>query len=416
MTDLHFWLFLLVGGSAVAAAVGMLLLRNAVYSALCLIYIMAALALLFLMLDAPFLALVQVTVYAGAVMVLFLFVMMLLGNQVISASEREIRGLPIIASIGATVFILAAGLAIQGGEVDADAAPPPAPQLRVAQFSQSSADGAGASLRLGGIRVSSDFGYGVASEFQTLVPGAHAVALVAADGSPLYEGSVTLAAGEAVTLLIYPDEQNEAAATATRVVEDFSHVGLRESRLAIVNLSGSALSVYDTGSDRALDAARDPLWVAELANGDASEPRLTERGRIDLAFVNPATGETVLRTPELELDGGASALFVIANDGVGRAMWRHFSVGSEDPFGSPAAVGQSLFRRYLLPFEMVGVLLLAALVGGIIVAQGQRRDVRRRDVRRRVVRTLAAAIDAQTVGEDTGGYPAQLPAAEGDEG
>ena len=243
MTDLHFWLFLLVGGSAVAAAVGMLLLRNAVYSALCLIYIMAALALLFLMLDAPFLALVQVTVYAGAVMVLFLFVMMLLGNQVISASEREIRGLPIIASIGATVFILAAGLAIQGGEVDADAAPPPAPQLRVAQFSQSSADGAGASLRLGGIRVSSDFGYGVASEFQTLVPGAHAVALVAADGSPLYEGSVTLAAGEAVTLLIYPDEQNEAAATATRVVEDFSHVGLRESRLAIVNLSGSALSV-----------------------------------------------------------------------------------------------------------------------------------------------------------------------------
>ena len=364
------------------------------------------------MLDAPFLALVQVTVYAGAVMVLFLFVMMLLGNQVISAGEREIRGLPIIASVGATIFILAAGLAIQGGEVDADAAPPPAPQLRVAQFSQSSADGAGASLRLGGIRVASDFGYGVASEFQTLVPGAHAVALVAADGSPLYEGSVTLAAGEAVTLLIYPGEQNDAAATATRVVEDFSHVGLRESRLAIVNLSGSALSVYDTGSDRALDAARDPLWVAELANGDASEPRLTERGRIDLAFVNPATGETVLRTPELELDGGASALFVIANDGVGRAVWRHFSVDSADPFGSPAAVGQSLFRRYLLPFEMVGVLLLAALVGGIIVAQGQRRGVRRRDVRRRVARTLAAAIDAQTSGEGA----AQLPAGEGDGG
>ena len=93
-------------------------------------------------------------------------------------------------------------------------------------------------------------------------------------------------------------------------------------------------------------------------------------------------------------------------------MWRHFSVDSTDPFGSPAAVGQSLFRRYLLPFEMVGVLLLAALVGGIIISQGQRRDVRRRDVRRRVARTLAAAIDAQTTGEGA----AQLPAGEGDGG
>ena len=413
MTDLHFWLFLLVGGSAVAAAVGMLLLRNAVYSALCLIYIMAALALLFLMLDAPFLALVQVTVYAGAVMVLFLFVMMLLGNQAISASEREIRGLPIIASIGATVFILAAGLAIQGGDVDSasSAAPPPAPQLRVVHFNQSNADESGASLRVDGLRIATDFGYGVASEYQTLAPGAHAVALVAADGAPLYEGSVSLAGGEAVTLLIYPGEQNDAAATASRVVEDFSHVGLRESRVAIVNLSGGALTVYDTGSDRALDMARDPLWVDELANGAASEPRLTERGRIDLALVNSATGETLLRTPGLELAGGASALLVIANDGAGRAVWRQYSLDTADPFGSPAAVGQSLFRRFLLPFEMVGVLLLAALVGGIIISQGQRRDVRRRDVRRRVARTLAAAIDAQTTGESA----AQLPAAEGDE-
>ena len=412
MTDLHFWLFLLVGGSAVAAAVGMLLLRNAVYSALCLIYIMAALALLFLMLDAPFLALVQVTVYAGAVMVLFLFVMMLLGNQAISASEREIRGLPIIASIGATVFILAAGLAIQSGDVDSasSAAPPPAPQLRVVHFNQSNADESGASLRVDGLRIATDFGYGVASEYQTLAPGAHAVALVAADGAPLYEGSVSLAGGEAVTLLIYPGEQNDAAMTASRVVEDFSHVGLRESRVAIVNLSGGALSVYDTGSDRALDMARDPLWVDELANGAASEPRLTERGRIDLALVNSATGETLLRTPGLELAGGASALLVIANDGAGRTVWRQYSLDTADPFGSPAAVGQSLFRRFLLPFEMVGVLLLAALVGGIIISQGQRRDVRRRDVRRRVARTLAAAIDAQTTGESA----AQLPAAEGD--
>lgn len=408
MTDLHFWLFLLVGGSAVAAAVGMLLLRNAVYSALCLIYIMAALALLFLMLDAPFLALVQVTVYAGAVMVLFLFVMMLLGNQVISAGEREIRGLPIIASIGATVFILAAGLAIQSGEVDAEVAPAAAPQLRVAQFHPDEAAGEDAQLLIGGIAVAADFGYGAASAFQTLAPGAHTVALVAADGTVLYEGNVSLVAGEAVSLLLYPDEGG--ALTAARVTEDASHVGLRESRVAIVNLSGSALSIYDTGGDRALDPARDPLWVAELAHGSASEPRRAERGRIDLAFVNVETGETLLRTTGLDLVGGQSALLVVADDATGRAVWHHYSEETADPFGSPAAVGQSLFRRYLLPFEMVGVLLLAALVGGIIVAQGQRREVRRRDVRRRVARTLSAAIESQSgAGETTG--TAQLPSS-----
>ena len=398
MTDLHFWLFLLVGGSAVAAAVGMLLLRNAVYSALCLIYIMGALALLFLMLDAPFLALVQVTVYAGAVMVLFLFVMMLLGNQAISAGEREIRGLPIIASIGATIFILAAGLAIQSGEIDKRPTPPSAPQLRVAQYSLAETAAEGAQLWIGGIEKDLDFGYGAASEFHTLPPGRHIVTLVGADGSRLYEGDVSLEDGALASWLIYPGADGEL--TAARVSEDGSHVGLRESRLTLVNLSGAPLTVYDTGSDRSLDTARDPLWEAELASGAASEARLTERGRIDLAFVNGATGETLLRTPDLELVGGESALLVIAADATGRTIWHHHSEATPDPFGSPAAVGQSLFRRYLLPFEMIGVLLLAALVGGIIIAQGQRREVRRRDVRRRVARTLGAAIEAQSDASD----------------
>jgi len=417
VTDLHFWLFLLVGGSAVAAAVGMLLLRNAVYSALCLIYIMGALALLFLMLDAPFLALVQVAVYAGAVMVLFLFVMMLLGNQAISAGEREIRGLPIIASIAATLFILVAGLAIQSGDVDSRAPPPTPPQLRVAQYLPAEAAAEGVELWIGGIETAADFGYGSVSAFTTLPAGQHTISLVAADGSRLYEGNVNLAAGESASWLIYAGEGG--APRATRITEDGSHVSLRESRVALVNLSDRPLSVYDTGSDRELDPARDPLWAAELAPGGASEKRLTERGSVDLAFVDLATGETMLRTPVLELAGGQSTLLVAAADATGRTVLHDHPAETADAFGSPAAVGHSLFRRYLLPFEMIGVLLLAALVGGIIVAQGQRREVRRRDVRRRVARTLAAAIEAQVAdpavgsaaGETTGA--AQLPPSAG---
>ena len=409
MTDLHFWLFLLVGGSAVAAAVGMLLLRNAVYSALCLIYIMGALALLFLMLDAPFLALVQVAVYAGAVMVLFLFVMMLLGNQAISAGEREIRGLPIIASVGATIFILAAGLAIQSGEVDTRPAPPSAPQLRVAQYSVAETAAEGAQLWIGGIERTWILAMAPPAISSRSRRGGIGSPWVGADGSRLYEGDVNLEDGAALSWLIYPGADGEL--TATQVSEAGSHVGLRESRVTLVNLSDIPLTVYDTGSDRRLDTARDPLWEAELAPGTAGEARLTERGSIDLAFVNGVTGETILRTPGLEWAGGESALLVVADDATGRTLWHHHSVETADPFGSPAAVGQSLFRKYLLPFEMIGVLLLAALVGGIIIAQGQRREVRRRDVRRRVARTLGAAIEAQSGASDAGetSSAAQLP-------
>ena len=59
----------------------MLFSRNAVYAALFLILNFATVAVFYLILGAPFIALAQVTVYAGAIMVLFLFVIMLLGAE-----------------------------------------------------------------------------------------------------------------------------------------------------------------------------------------------------------------------------------------------------------------------------------------------------------------------------------------------
>ncbi|MBX3048601.1 MAG: NADH-quinone oxidoreductase subunit J [Anaerolineales bacterium] len=73
---------------AVGAAVAMLVSRNAVYSALFLIINFATIAVFFLMLGAPFIAMAQVTVYAGAIMVLFLFVIMLLGAEQIQLPGR----------------------------------------------------------------------------------------------------------------------------------------------------------------------------------------------------------------------------------------------------------------------------------------------------------------------------------------
>src|SRR5919109_4735760 len=75
--------FLILSLIAIATALGMLLSRNAIYSALFLVLNFATVAVFYLLLGAPFIAMAQVTVYAGAIMVLFLFVIMLLGTEVL---------------------------------------------------------------------------------------------------------------------------------------------------------------------------------------------------------------------------------------------------------------------------------------------------------------------------------------------
>ena len=73
--------FIILALTAIATAAGMLISRHAVYAALFLVLNFATVAIMYLLLDAPFVALSQVTVYAGAIMVLFLFVIMLLGAE-----------------------------------------------------------------------------------------------------------------------------------------------------------------------------------------------------------------------------------------------------------------------------------------------------------------------------------------------
>jgi NADH-quinone oxidoreductase subunit J len=80
-------LFLVLAVAAIAAALGMLLSRNAVYSALFLVLNFVTVAVFYLLLGAPFIAMTQITVYAGAIMVLFLFVIMLLGTERLAPSN-----------------------------------------------------------------------------------------------------------------------------------------------------------------------------------------------------------------------------------------------------------------------------------------------------------------------------------------
>ena len=71
----------IIGMTAILASLGVILCASPIYSALYLIGNMVCLALLFLLFNAEFLAVVQVVVYAGAVMILFLFIIALLGAK-----------------------------------------------------------------------------------------------------------------------------------------------------------------------------------------------------------------------------------------------------------------------------------------------------------------------------------------------
>ena len=104
-----FWLLAVV---SVAGALGMIFVRKAVHSALLLATVMLSLAALYAIQNAPFLAFVQVIVYTGAVLMLFLFVMMVVGVSSTDSLVETIRGQRfwgVIAAIG-FIALLTAGL------------------------------------------------------------------------------------------------------------------------------------------------------------------------------------------------------------------------------------------------------------------------------------------------------------------
>jgi NADH-quinone oxidoreductase subunit J len=100
--------FFILSSVAVLAAVAMVTSRNAVHAALFLVINFSTIAIFYLVLNAPFLAMVQVAVYAGAIMVLFLFVIMLLGAERLEVTSRLVWQRPL-------AFLLATALALVGG-------------------------------------------------------------------------------------------------------------------------------------------------------------------------------------------------------------------------------------------------------------------------------------------------------------
>ncbi len=133
-------LFILMALVSITAAVMMLRSHNAVHSALWLVLNFTAIAVLYVLLNAPFIAMVQITVYAGAIMVLFLFVIMLLGAEQLQAmtgvegNERYHRAVAIVLVVllvGGFGYLVTLGGIGSGGETAVIDASPVALGLRL---------------------------------------------------------------------------------------------------------------------------------------------------------------------------------------------------------------------------------------------------------------------------------------------
>ena len=104
------FLFLTFALIAVGCAVNLLLQRHPISSAISLIGVMGSLAVLYLLLGAEFIAAIQVIIYAGAIMVVFLFVIMLLNAGVEERTRRSkmssIFGLPLLAVLFSQIAVI----------------------------------------------------------------------------------------------------------------------------------------------------------------------------------------------------------------------------------------------------------------------------------------------------------------------
>ncbi len=450
------WLFLAVSFVAVLAAAMMLTRQNAVHSALFLIVNFGCVAFLYLMLDAPFLAMVQVTVYTGAIMVLFLFVIMLLGAETTTDSSGRMRWLGLAGSGVAILLLLIFAFPIAS---DMLAEEKPAPldaraQLRVINaipagdaeeftvmemgFAMPLAGSVSANVALDAVDATmpdsriDGVAYNDAREairgYTALDAGEYTVIVGVDDGSyvsgPIFTKDLVLSPDSAVSLVVYENEQGLVDVTV--LTDDISAPAVGKMRLTLFNaVTDRQVSLVDVGqytARRSLcdDSSCNSLiphrkLIEQLPAGGRASLEL-EEGSYNLAFVDQ--NQNVLRTlAEYQADRGRIETRVLAREpGVpgSQASYRAavFSAIGVPAFGSPESVGQVLFIEYVLPVMLVGMLLLVALIGVIVLArpdalaQAERRRINRR---RRVNRPLVSVISQQT-GADvlSGDYRAKL--------
>lgn len=433
------WLFLAVSFIAVLAAGMMLTRQNAVHSALFLILNFGCVAFLYLMLDAPFLAMVQVTVYTGAIMVLFLFVIMLLGAEVTTDTSGRMRWLSFAATGVALLVLVIFGFPIASDLLANDGLDAAAgqAQLRVINaippdetrqftvlesgFEVPLEGQVSATVRLEAADVAEFANIVYDEPRQTMrgyaeVPAAeYTLTVTVSDGnyhsSPIWTENLLLAPDDARSVVLY--ENSIGQVDRLLLTDDVAAPAVGKMRLTLFNaVTDAQVSLVDIGQYTAIrslceNSSCDSLLphrtlIEELPPGSHIAIEL-DQGSYNLAFVNQ--DQDILRSlPEYQAERGqVETRILVREPGAlgGQASYRAavFSALARPAFGSPESIGQVLFVDYVLPVQLVGMLLLVALIGVIVLAapdalaQAKRRRANRR---RRVSRPLASVISQQT--------------------
>lgn len=119
-------IYILLAGLAVAGSAAVVLTRDTVHSALSLVGVMLCLAGMFLLMHLEFVAAIQVIVYAGAIMVLFLFAIMMLNLREREHWTWQLRGVRFLGGLAAMIFFFLVGVgayvfALPGGQTGGQA-------------------------------------------------------------------------------------------------------------------------------------------------------------------------------------------------------------------------------------------------------------------------------------------------------
>lgn len=419
-------LFLIIAGVAIAAAVGMLVSENAVHSALFLIVNFACVAFLYLMLDAAFLFTVQITVYAGAIMVLFMFVIMLLGAERMAPDEKPRFPWLTPVAVGLTIaFLTIAGLVIMDSDIEGTVPQAAAPQVRILNAVP---ELEAVDIRVNGETVLSEVEPYEPSDFEAWAAGEYTLEVVPhgevvttevrplallyahdpyedmnvvdASVTRLQAGNInppvelettepilTLEGGETLTLVLTTLPNGQLAFIPVyQNLETFGNQKLTRVQLVHADPNTGAVDLVDiteagsqdvyapvenlqfgeisTAAERRTNDYRYGVYEAGIA-----ETTLATSDELTLADV-----DDVVLLPEAEFERDTSTLYVLAPPRNRSLPGQHpivvsIPTANHPAFGGPTSVGQALFTKYMLPFQAIALLLLVAMIGAIVLTR-----------------------------------------------
>jgi NADH:ubiquinone oxidoreductase subunit 6 (subunit J) len=395
------------------------------------------------MLDAPFLAMVQITVYTGAIMVLFLFVIMLLGAETTTDTSGRMRWLGFVGTAVAILLLIIFAFPLASNMLNDETVQQPDAQARVRVInaipggdsqtftvmdmgramtlqetvrgnvlldpvSESTED-----TRLDGVIY--EYGREATLDYTEVAAGDYTVIVGVAgrdfESAPIYTESRTLGPESAHSIMLF--ENADGLVDVAVLEDDISAPAVGKMRLTLFNaVTDKQVSLVDVGQYGARGTLCDDsacgsliphrVLIEQLPAGRHTSLEL-EAGSYNLALVDE--DQTVLRTlAEYEAERGLIETRVLVREpGVPGSQPSYraavFNAIGAPAFGSPESVGQVLFIEYVLPVMLVGMLLLVALIGVIVLArpdalaQAERRRINRR---RRVNRPLVSVISQQT--------------------